>query len=233
MFDHPQNVPLSDDLDTPINASFNGAWSEFTQTYGTATALREDIGHFAKPGGRSQRDYNDFVTLIKSRTKPAILFQIEKPVVPKGLEILAARRCVQMVSEVPIHAGTRIACLDLDTKDRDDMFALADLTKPGPFERNTHLLGGFIGLRKQGQLVAMAGRRMAFPGWIEISGVCVHPDFRGRSLARLLVAEVMRRIAQEGATPFLHTYSDNEAAIMLYRRLGFEIRTEAHVMMVS
>ncbi|MGA9320158.1 MAG: hypothetical protein WBW06_03770, partial [Xanthobacteraceae bacterium] len=41
-------------------------------------------------------------------------------------------------------------------------------------------LGSYIGIRSGGQLVAMAGERMKFDGFTEISAVCSHPEHRGR-----------------------------------------------------
>ena len=40
------------------------------------------------------------------------------------------------------------------------MMELTALTKPGPFSARTHELGTFLGIRVDGQLVAMAGERM-------------------------------------------------------------------------
>jgi len=64
----------------------------------------------------------------------------------------------------------------------------------------------------------MAGERMRFPGYTEVSGVCTHPDFRGRGLARRLSAAVMASIRERGDIPFLHAWKTNAAAIRLYER---------------
>lgn len=104
------------------------------------------------------------------------------------------------------------------------MQALAHLTVPGPFAAKTHRLGRFIGIKQDGKLIAMAGERMHMPGFREVSGVCTHPDHRGRGYAGALMSVVAKRILDEGDTPFLHAYATNEAAIGIYERLGFRIR---------
>jgi predicted GNAT family acetyltransferase len=90
-------------------------------------------------------------------------------------------------------------------------------------------MGHFLGIRMGGRLAAMAGERFRFAGHTEISGVCTHPDFRGRGLARRLSAAVAVRIAARGHRPFLHAWQANQPAIALYQSLGFAIRTEVHV----
>jgi predicted GNAT family acetyltransferase len=109
------------------------------------------------------------------------------------------------------------------------MVALAQLTEPGPFLPRTHTMGRFIGIRIDGRLVAMAGERMRFPGFTEVSGVCTHPDYRGRRLARRLSSVVAHAIQQRGEQPFLHAWTSNHAAIALYQSLGFEQRTTVQV----
>ena len=59
-------------------------------------------------------------------------------------------------------------------------------------------MGRFVGIRRGGRLVAMAGERMHLDGHTEVSGVCTHPDFRGRGLARQLSAAVARQIEARG-----------------------------------
>src|SRR5260370_21230789 len=89
-------------------------------------------------------------------------------------------------------------------------------------------LGTYLGIRHAGKLVAMAGERMKVPGWTEVSAVCTHPDHTGHGYARMLMAEVMRRIRSRGETPFLHVREDNVRAIELYRRLGFNAPLRLH-----
>ncbi len=74
----------------------------------------------------------------------------------------------------------------------------------------------------------MAGERMKVPGFTEVSAVCTHPEHTGHGYARILMAEVMRRIRSRGETPFLHVREDNVRAIELYRRLGFSQRLRLH-----
>ena len=111
--------------------------------------------------------------------------------------------------------------LPLGEADAAEMLALATLTKPGPFFSRTHQLGGFIGVRVGGQLAAMAGERMRPDGYTEASGVCVHPDHRGKGYAARLLREVTAKILKRGEKAFLHSYADNATAIGLYESLGF------------
>ena len=94
-------------------------------------------------------------------------------------------------------------------------------------------MGHFRGIRIGGRLAAMAGERLRFPGYVEVSGVCTHPDFRGRGLARRLSTIVAAEIARRGDTPFLHAWTTNAAAIALYQTLGFRLRTDVNVAVLT
>lgn len=131
-------------------------------------------------------------------------------------------------------------CKAIDTEisqlkedDIGNMLALAELTKPGPFKARTFELGEFWAVKVDGRLAAMAGERLKLPGFTEVSGVCTHPDFQGRGYAAALSTFVADRIARRGETPFLHAYANNEGAIRLYERLGFEIRCQMNVAVIE
>jgi ribosomal protein S18 acetylase RimI-like enzyme len=114
----------------------------------------------------------------------------------------------------------------LTAADVPEMLDLVARTKPGPFGPRTHELGTYLGFRREGALVAMAGERMRPPGWAEISAVCTDPAFRGQGLAARLVRAVAAAVRERGETPFLHAAGNNTGAIRLYLAMGFRHRRD-------
>jgi predicted GNAT family acetyltransferase len=158
------------------------------------------------------------------------LLQVPDILVPAGFAVVKAARGVQMIAARAMPAsGADDDLIELTDADAPEMLALATLTEPGPFLSRTHTMGTFRGIRIEGRLAAMAGERFRFPGHTEVSGVCTHPDFRGRGLARRLSAAVAARIESRGEKPFLHAWQSNRPAISLYESLGFEVRAEVDV----
>ncbi|GMA85333.1 hypothetical protein GCM10025868_05830 [Angustibacter aerolatus] len=112
----------------------------------------------------------------------------------------------------------------LTAADVPEMLALVERTRPGPFLPRTIEMGTYLGVRREGRLVAMAGERLHPPGWTEISAVCTDESARGQGLATRLVLAVAHGIRERGETPFLHAAGDNTNAIRLYESLGFRLR---------
>ena len=112
----------------------------------------------------------------------------------------------------------------LGPADAPEMLSLVERTKPGPFAIRTVELGAYFGFRRNGELIAMAGERMAPPGWTEVSAVCTDPAFRGQGLAARLVRTVVAEIRQRGQSAFLHVETSKTGAIRLYESLGFRLR---------
>jgi predicted GNAT family acetyltransferase len=113
------------------------------------------------------------------------------------------------------------------------MVALTALTDPGPFRTRTIECGRYLGVRRGGELIAMAGERQRLPGYVEISAVCTHPEYRGQGLAGRLVRAVSLGIEATGDRPFLHTGATNAAAIRLYEGLGFTVSNRMSVTIVE
>ena len=145
---------------------------------------------------------------------------------PPGAVVRAQAACVQMIASSLNGGGRTVAFEPLGEADAAEMLALATLTVPGPFFEKTHRLGDFIGVRHDGRLVAMAGERMKPDGFTEVSGVCTHPDHRGRGYAGALMRVVTGRILERGEQAFLHAYAAHTATIALYETLGFRVRTK-------
>ena len=79
----------------------------------------------------------------------------------------------------------------------------------------------------------MAGERMYADTLREVSGICTHPDFRGRGLASRLTLKLIRREMQRGETPFLHVMGDNPTARRLYQQMGFRDYCETTLRVIS
>ncbi len=110
---------------------------------------------------------------------------------------------------------------------------LAKLTNPGPFGLRTIELGEYFGCFEGPRLVAMAGERLCAGPFHEISGVCTHPDFQGRGLARRLMMKLIRRQMRRQKTPFLHVMTANDRAHGLYLRMGFRDYRQSVVRVIA
>lgn len=130
---------------------------------------------------------------------------------------------VQLV-DVSLRAAADPEALVLTADDVPDMLDLVARTRPGPFRPRTVELGTYLGIRRGGALIAMAGERLHPPGWTEISAVCTEPAHRGQGLATRLIRAVAAGIRARGETPFLHTAASNTTAIRLYESIGFHRR---------
>ena len=115
--------------------------------------------------------------------------------------------------------------VELSGDDVPEVLDLVARTGPGPFRKRTVEMGRYLGIRREGRLVALAGERMRLPGWTEISAVCTDPSYRGQGLAGRLVRAVTAGIRDRGDRPFLAVMATNPA-LRLYRSLGFEVTRE-------
>ena len=109
---------------------------------------------------------------------------------------------------------------------------LATLCKPGPFGIRTIELGDYYGYFDGERLMAMAGERLRAPGLCEISGVCTHPDYQGRGLAKKLITRLLLQHRQRGDRSFLHVMRANQSAHQLYLNMGFKDYLESTVRVV-
>jgi GNAT superfamily N-acetyltransferase len=152
---------------------------------------------------------------------------------PKGWRIDLETVMCQMVWNAPSPADSASDARLLGPAHRPAMHELAVLTNPGPFGPRTPELGEYWGIFDGDRLAAMTGERAHAGAFREVSGVCTHPDYRGRGWARDLVAIVVRAQLQRGQTPFLHVMKANEGARALYRKMGFVERMESPVRVVT
>ncbi len=213
---------LSEPLDHPVMASLTGSHNGFAQRRGNALRYPPDVSPFvAIPADPSGQDWADLAALAGPRA--VVLITGPTLPTPAGWEIVASGQGVQMVADhvasAPDHEAIRLTPGDVP-----EMLALVKRTQPGPFLPRTIELGTYLGIRRDGNLIAMAGERLHPPGWTEISAVCTDTAYRGQGLASRLVQAVTHGIRSRAETPFLHAAADNANAIRLYEALGFRLR---------
>ena len=188
-----------------------------------ARRFRPDIGPIAAlPDEATPADWAALASLV-GPDGPLVLLRPQAHV-PASWTVLFRGRAHQMVAAAPVEPPPGFEFDDLGRADEAEMLELALRTEPGPFAIHTRELGSYIGVREGGRLVAMAGQRLRLPGYIEVSAVCTAPEQRGRGLGNALTAAICGRIAEAGATPFLHVREDNDAALRIYERMGFRSR---------
>ena len=216
-------------LDRPVWATLSTKHKSLSQGGALALRYEPDVNLFASAADDSPEALSALARLV-SPGEQIIVLQVPDIRTPEGLGTIKAAKGVQMGWKskivLPQEDEDIVALTD---EDAADMLALATLTEPGPFLSHTHITGGFYGIRADGRLIAMAGERLCFEGFAEVSAVCTHPDFRGRGFARRLSAKVAARILARGETPFLHAWKTNTAAIALYESLGFQYRCDVNV----
>ncbi|MEV4056995.1 GNAT family N-acetyltransferase [Amycolatopsis sp. NPDC049688] len=213
---------MASPLDNPTWASLTGPHAHFAERRGRVLRYPEDVAPFlALPDDPGEQDWLDVAELAGPGATVVIAAATARP--PSGWEVLDEIPGVQLVDE-GVAAAPDPEAVRLGPADVPEMLDLVERTRPGPFRKRTVELGTYLGIRRGGALIAMAGERLHPPGHTEISAVCTDPAFRGQGLATRLVLAVAAGIRERGETPIMHAAAGNTAAIRLYLSLGFALR---------
>ncbi len=213
-------------LDNPIYHALCSGHRTFAKGLDDVKYYQEDVAPFAGLKENSRANF-DLLFEISHSEQTFVVFTPTAYEIPKGWELITHIDMFQMVYEhVDVPNGDEVAFEDLNEAHVDEMLELVKLTQPGPFRSKTILLGNYIGIFRKQKLVAMAGHRFNPTPYIEISAVCTHPDYLGKGYAHQLLREQIKRILATSQIPFLHVRNDNVAAVKLYQKLGFVIRTD-------
>ena len=96
---------------------------------------------------------------------------------PPGWEVVGMGYGVQLV-ERSVHGAHDTEAVELSAADVPEMLDLVARTKPGPFLPRTIQLGRYLGIRRDGRLIAMAGERVQPPALTgDQSAVCTDEDY--------------------------------------------------------
>ncbi|WP_371634156.1 GNAT family N-acetyltransferase [Streptomyces sp. NBC_01259] len=216
-------------LDNAAWAALTGPHAHLAERVGRAARYPTDVSPFsAIEDPADPRAWDDLAALVG----PGAVTPVSGArAAPDGWSVERGGDGVQLV-DTALYAEPAPEAEPLGPADVPEILELIALTQPGPFLPRTIELGGYLGIRDRGRLIALAGERLHPPGWTEISAVCTHPDHRGRGLATRLVRAVAAGIRDRGDTPFLHAAADNTQAIRLYESIGFTLRRRTRFLLV-
>lgn len=154
------------------------------------------------------------------------------PVEVPGLVVQGAVAGLQMCfpedGEIPADGSSKVEIRTLSCADAAEMVELTTVAFPGYFRIRTCEMGSYYGVRDGGRLVSMAGERFAFDRYVEISGVCTHPEYTGKGYAAALIIRLLLDHRRDGWLSCLHLSANNKRAKELYERLGFAVNREVN-----
>src|ERR1700722_101610 len=223
-------------LDNPIWTALTTNQSRFAQVSELARKFVPEVGTLAGFEQPTREAYASLGKLVPVGNRAGLFLEApanRDDVEAAGFKIVEQDSLLQMIyadCELP---AREIDFVPMTAADSPEMLELATMMKPGPFGTRTHELGTYIGVRREGQLAAMAGERMHVPGFTEISAVCTHPSHSGHGYATALMVELIGQIRGRNEIPILHVRSSSTHAIGLYRRLGCSDRRHFHFTVIG
>ncbi len=213
------------ELDNPAWHALKGEQRAFGIVGERAARYLPDISPIAAVADQSTEALVELAQFVEPGRFVAVFAPGEPP---DELWRLAAMAPVsQWVCPEPPALDVETDWVELADGDAGEMLRLARQTDPGPFEARTNRLGDYVGVIRDGKLVAMAGERICLAGYREVSAVCTDAGYTGRGFAQALVLEVVRRQQRADCVPFLHVRTGSPAqaqATHVYQKLGFEKR---------
>ncbi|MDW4571774.1 GNAT family N-acetyltransferase [Microbacterium sp. M3] len=210
-------------LDNPAWHSLTGPHAGFAEGNDLVRRYPEDVAPFVAVRTWSDPDVWDALRDLVGPGAPVGLSAAERPF-PVDWEDLGGGEGVQLVETEALQPRPDEEAVVLGADDVADMLAIVERNQPGPFRPRTHELGRYVGIRRDGRLVAMAGERLHPQGWTEISAVSTDTAYRRQGLASRLVLDVAFHIQERGDRALMHAAASNVNAIRAYERLGFALR---------
>ena len=221
-------------LDNPAWLALVGEQREFGLVGERAARYQADVSPIAAVADQSAQALVELAELVEPGQVVAVVDPGEPPADLWRLATVVP--LTQWICPDPVAVEDKdVDWVELGDAEAGEMYRLVKETDPGPFEHRTHLLGDYIGVIDDGNLVALAGERICIaaaggaPGYREVSAVCTDPAFTGRGYAQVLVTEIVRRQQRLGCIPFLHVRIGSPAetqASRVYEKVGFVRRKE-------
>jgi ribosomal protein S18 acetylase RimI-like enzyme len=216
-------------LDNPTWTALTTKQAQLAHSSALARRFPPDMTLLGALAANTAMAFDSLAQLIQRDA--VTLFFSSSPSLPPGWEVVRAVELHQMVKddgavdEAIRSAAAQHQVMELTPADVPEMSAVYTATRPNrTLCPKIQKLGTFLGIRSESKLVAMGGLRLHIAGYREITTVATHPEYEGRGYGTAIVLALMDRIRAKGERPFLTVRTDNDRAVAIYRRLGFNPR---------
>ncbi|MEU8081957.1 GNAT family N-acetyltransferase [Catellatospora citrea] len=209
-------------LDDPVRSALTGPHAHLAQRRGRIVRYPPELSRFiAIPHPTTAEDWADAAALVGPGQAPIAGIVVAPH---DDWKVTGVGPGLQLVEDGVAPRNDEEA-VRLGPADIPEIVAFVARHRNGRlFTPRTLELGTYLGIRRGGALVAMAGERLRPVGWSELSAVCTDPAHRRQGLAVRLVRALIAGMRERGESAFLHVTHDNIAAQALYARLGFRVR---------
>jgi predicted GNAT family acetyltransferase len=116
--------------------------------------------------------------------------------------------------------------LEIKLEDLDEVLQLYRDAYPGNwFDSRMLQTEQYFGIRKNGGLVSIAGVHVYSQQYkvAALGNIVTHPDYRSNGFGRAVTARLCRSLFETVDHIGLNVKSDNQIAVSMYKRLGFEV----------
>lgn len=210
-------------LDDPVRSALTGPHAHLAQRRGRIVRYPPELLRFiAIPDPPTAADWADVAALVGPEQAPVAGVVVAPP---DGWETTPYGPAGLQLVDGGVAPWVDDEAVRLGPADLPEIVEFVARNRDGRgFAPRTLELGVYLGIRRGGALVAMAGERLRPVGWSELSAVCTDAAHRRQGLATRLVRALTTAVRRRGDTAFLHVRGDNPDARALYERVGFRVR---------
>lgn len=216
-------MKISHLLDRPVWNALNTRQMSIRKSAPHALRMAPEYGQFAAVASDVESSKSRLSDLVLPGERIALV-ETEKVPPPPGLNVVGYDYGLQMIMSTPVGVSPTFCAACLGDEDIPELLRLVGGGEQALFMPKSRLPGPFVGIRRDGELVAIGGERMRPEGYAEIANLFTHPAYRGRGFATMLLRKLSAGIQARGEIPFLHVTVSNEPAIAVYRAQGFVTR---------
>ncbi len=216
---------MIEDMDNPVWSSLNGEHAALGRRSTQAARYLADVAPFVGIE-RGALHAADELNELVSPGESVLFVGPHVELAPSTWRVEPLESIAQMIGQPRPRSAAGPAIVELSAAHAADVLDLTACVYPHYFRPRTMAMGRYVGIYDGTKLAAMAGERMRFGRYVELSAICTDPAYLGRGYAQHLVNRLVRDIAESGRIPFLHVSHRNTRAKSLYEHLGFTFRAD-------